>query len=150
MKIYFCPVCGFRSPAYRYKSECPDCHCISTTMESKHDREFYFEEALRIYNNENAFNRVLNEQEIFINPYFNPNARDKAWKEFDEKCGVNEPSIAPPIENLTQNVPTCPTCHSTNVKKISFAKGYLHWRAFGLFSKTARSQWECKNCGNKW
>ena len=49
----------------------------------------------------------------------------------------------------TGNLPTCPTCHSTNVKKISFAKGYLHWRAFGLFSKTARSQWECKNCGTK-
>lgn len=51
---------------------------------------------------------------------------------------------------ITLNVPTCPTCHSVNVQKISFVKGYTHWRAFGLFSKTARSQFECNNCGYKW
>lgn len=50
----------------------------------------------------------------------------------------------------TGNIPTCPTCGSVAVKKISLAKGYLHWRAFGLLSKTARSQFECKNCGYKW
>ena len=49
-----------------------------------------------------------------------------------------------------KNIPRCPTCQSTNIKKISFAKGYLHWRMLGVFSKTAMSQWECKSCGHKW
>lgn len=46
--------------------------------------------------------------------------------------------------------PHCPTCGSTNIKKLSTTKRITHGAMFGLFSKTARSQWECKNCGNKW
>lgn len=45
--------------------------------------------------------------------------------------------------------PRCPLCRSTNIQKISTAKRIVHGYAFGLFSNTARSQWECKNCGNK-
>ena len=36
-----------------------------------------------------------------------------------------------------QNKPKCPTCNSTNISSISKVSGAL---AFGLFSKTARSQ----------
>ncbi|MEY8339467.1 hypothetical protein AALB16_15860 [Lachnospiraceae bacterium 62-35] len=46
----------------------------------------------------------------------------------------------------TNNVLKCPTCNSTKVKRISgTAKA-----AFGIFSKTARSQFKCENCGYKW
>lgn len=53
--------------------------------------------------------------------------------------------------NKTQPVytPKCPLCGSPNIKQISDIKKTTHALAFGLFSKTARSQWECKNCGNK-
>lgn len=49
-----------------------------------------------------------------------------------------------------QNIPKCPTCGSTNISKISGIKRAVLGYAFGLFSKTARSQFECKNCGYKW
>lgn len=49
-----------------------------------------------------------------------------------------------------KNVPKCPTCQSTNIKKISSAKRSLHAFAFGVFNKTAQSQFECGNCGYKW
>lgn len=48
------------------------------------------------------------------------------------------------------NQPTCPTCHSTNVVKISDVKRAVHGIAWGFLSKTAFSQFECKNCGYKW
>ena len=48
------------------------------------------------------------------------------------------------------NVPKCPTCGSTNIRKISASRKMLGAIGFGLLSKTARSQWECSNCGNKW
>lgn len=47
-------------------------------------------------------------------------------------------------------LPKCPMCSSTNINKIGTGKKIVHGAAFGLFSKTARSQWECHNCGNKW
>lgn len=48
-----------------------------------------------------------------------------------------------------QNLPRCPVCQSTNLKKISTAAKVASGFAFGLFSTTARSQFECKNCGYK-
>ena len=47
------------------------------------------------------------------------------------------------------NLPTCPTCGSTNVQKISGLSRAAHGYMFGLFSKTAKSQFCCKNCGYK-
>ena len=51
---------------------------------------------------------------------------------------------------VAENIPKCPTCHSTNISKISGTKKAIHGIAFGLLSKTATSQFECKNCGYKW
>ena len=48
------------------------------------------------------------------------------------------------------NKPKCPTCSSTNVKKISGIAKLAGAAMFGLFSKTARSQFKCENCGYKW
>lgn len=49
-----------------------------------------------------------------------------------------------------QNKPKCPTCNSTKVKRISGTAKVVGAVAFGLFSKTARSQFKCENCGYKW
>lgn len=59
-------------------------------------------------------------------------------------------SILAKAEQQNKYVPHCPTCGSANIKKLSTTKRITHGAMFGLFSKTARSQWECKNCGNKW
>lgn len=45
--------------------------------------------------------------------------------------------------------PHCPTCGSTNIKKISTSAKVAGAVAFGLFSKTAKSQFVCNNCGFK-
>ena len=73
--------------------------------------------------------------------------------EFGEcmNCGkmtYNKPlETTPPTNNTTIK---CPTCNSTNVQKLSATKRTAHGLMFGLFSKTARSQFGCKNCGYKW
>lgn len=62
---------------------------------------------------------------------------------------VKEREVA---KGLTQSshTPKCPTCGSTNIQKISVTKKAAGAIGFGLFSKTAKSQFECKNCGYKW
>lgn len=61
------------------------------------------------------------------------------------KCGCRL------IEKIPNNTytPKCPVCGSPNISKLSTLKRGAYGAAFGLFSKTARSQWECLNCGNK-
>lgn len=49
-----------------------------------------------------------------------------------------------------QNQPKCPTCGSTNIQKISATRKAMGAIGFGLFSKTARSQYECLDCKYKW
>lgn len=44
----------------------------------------------------------------------------------------------------------CPTCHSFNVEKISVVDKAFGAATLGLLSKTAKSQFRCKNCGYKW
>ena len=48
------------------------------------------------------------------------------------------------------HIPKCPTCSSTNIEKISSFDKAAGAVMFGLFSKTARSQFKCRNCGYKW
>lgn len=48
------------------------------------------------------------------------------------------------------NVPKCPTCSSTKITKISTTSKVAGAAMFGLFSKTARSQFKCNSCGYKW
>ena len=48
------------------------------------------------------------------------------------------------------NILRCPTCGSIKVKKISATSKVIGASMFGLFSKTARSQFKCEQCGYKW
>ena len=53
-------------------------------------------------------------------------------------------------QKTNQNIPKCPTCGSSNIKKISTASKIAGATMFGLFSRTAKSQFKCENCGYKW
>ena len=48
------------------------------------------------------------------------------------------------------NIPKCPTCGSNNIEKISSFNKAAGAVMFGVLSKTARSQFKCRNCGYKW
>lgn len=47
------------------------------------------------------------------------------------------------------NIPKCPTCGSTNIKKISGGKRWLSVGTVGLASSSIGKSMECKNCGYK-
>lgn len=49
-----------------------------------------------------------------------------------------------------QNIPHCPTCGSTDIKKISTTNRLISVAAFGLASSKIGKQFECKKCGYKW
>lgn len=48
------------------------------------------------------------------------------------------------------HVPKCPTCGSHNIEQLGPGTRIAAGLMFGLFSKTARSQFHCKDCGYKW
>ena len=53
------------------------------------------------------------------------------------------------FRNGGQNIPKCPTCGSTNIKRISGTKRWLTTGLFGLASSDIGKTMVCKNCGYK-
>ena len=50
----------------------------------------------------------------------------------------------------TTNTTKCPTCGSTNVKKISGGKRWVTTGLFGLASSNVGKTMQCDSCGAKW
>lgn len=50
----------------------------------------------------------------------------------------------------TQNIPKCPTCGSTNIRKIKAGDRTASIIGFGIFSRKANKTWKCENCGHLW
>lgn len=48
------------------------------------------------------------------------------------------------------NKPHCPTCNSTNVKKISGLSKAGSVAMWGIFSQKVKKQMHCNNCGYEW
>lgn len=49
-----------------------------------------------------------------------------------------------------QNIPKCPTCSSTNIKKVSGTSKAVSVAMFGLLSQKVKKQFQCNNCGYEW
>lgn len=84
------------------------------------------------------------------------------WCELSEQYGTKENN--PAISDLTPqqiaqanaqaqellNKPKCPTCGSTNIKKIGGIERGASIAAFGIFSKKINKTFKCCNCGYTW
>ena len=148
--FYYCPVCG--TTLYFKTDHCRYCKSGLPYHESKRNAEYYKEKAMQLYKDSRKWEDVLYNEEIKRNPIFElqmyeyaktKEASDSAFDQFNNEFRQKR-------ELQNENVPKCPTCNSSNIKKISGMKRSIHGYAFGLFSKTATSQFECNNCGYKW
>lgn len=50
----------------------------------------------------------------------------------------------------TVNIPKCPTCGSTRIKKLSMTRRVVSVGMLGMASRSAMKTFACKNCGYKW
>lgn len=48
------------------------------------------------------------------------------------------------------NKPKCPTCNSSNLKKISLTSKAVNTAVFGIFGTKRHKQFHCNNCGYEW
>lgn len=144
--FYLCPHCAAR--VNQFFVNCPNCHSRISPIQSENERQYYYEESIKLYNDSSKWEKLLIE-ELKNNPLYigdkvkSTNYQEEYNKEVNRLFQHNQ-------QKQQLNVPKCPTCNSTNISKIGGLNRALHGYAFGLFSKTARSQFECKNCGYKW
>ena len=133
-EIMYCKNCDQILPwATEYEIECNRCHAKHSTinlvitakewgkiLDISRDREFLL-----------AMDKLKREDIV----------------EFNLKLAQMS-GTTPPTEQ--SNVPKCPTCGSTNIKKISATKRYVSTGLFGLASSDLGHTQQCVDCGTKW
>lgn len=88
---------------------------------------------------------------------FNNRDKIKAQKsaEYERDMAIGDAirhgaDIKTAFRNGGQNMPKCPTCGSTNIRKMGgVERGASIW-AFGIFSKKINKTFKCGNCGYTW
>ena len=55
-----------------------------------------------------------------------------------------------PVEYGNSSSAKCPTCQSTNIRKISGLESGASIAMFGLFSRKINKSFKCNNCGYTW
>ena len=143
--IYICPTCGNGLSKTNAEKDCYICkYCNNQLIKINMDMHKYME--LCEYD---KFNKKENTKTL-AKKYGGDQFSEEAYE--DRIRTVKRENSARQSTQTTQpsNVPHCPTCGSTNIKKISATSKVVGAGLFGLFSKTARSQFECKDCGYKW
>lgn len=178
--ICCCPICGseLAHKIEIYPFDCWDCGgSRKTTKEerkqyntlnrriafkyiSQQPKAYYEQLSTHQYGDSSHWKEIFVEQELSKNPMFDRNKylcscqrqaeRDRRIAERNARQAYREahPEEFKPAPPKPQ--PKCPTCGSTNIRKISDLRRGIHGVAWGLLSTTARSQFECKNCGYKW
>lgn len=54
------------------------------------------------------------------------------------------------IIDKSKNIPKCPTCQSTNIRKIGSGERVASVVGLGLFSRKINKTWMCNNCKHTW
>lgn len=109
----------------------------------------------------------LNEASIYIQNNFNCN-EDIAKKTLilykEQIYDKIKKAIADAVSSLTPqqiaynnmvareslNKPKCPTCQSTNLKKITATSKIVNTAMFGIFGTKRHKTFHCNNCGYEW
>ena len=158
--FYFCPKCGeVTDPTITKLKFCLYCETeLDPPMQSIHEKSYYSRVAEERFppsekghcGNTGRFRKkeILLE-EISQNPLFDKELCEKRLQKETERYLESKREGYTAL-NRNINTPKCPTCQSTNIRKISTASKVTGAAMFGLFSKTARSQFCCNNCGYKW
>ena len=51
---------------------------------------------------------------------------------------------------IYSNLPSCPTCHSKDIRRITSGEKVVNAAMFGIWGTKRRQQFQCNNCGYRW
>ena len=162
-QYYVCPRCGtvdeFSSNTINSCIFCDYNETIIVTEDEYTKLYDYFKKASPSEQDDLLNTKVeatLRQKYTYKSPFFDKEYNEKRKKYESTKnkavrehirfnSGVTLNDIKQP-----QSLPHCPTCNSTNVKKISAGAKAVSVGLFGIFSQKVKRQFHCNNCGYEW
>ncbi len=133
--FYVCPQCSTLTGDL--SNEKVNCHFCHTPMI---ETEVIYKDAF----SNKEIRQSLKEKYAYSNPLYN----EELDKQIREQVRKEVDNIKPASQN--SNVPKCPTCGSTDIKRISTANRAVSIGLFGLLSGKIGKNYECRNCKAKW
>ena len=168
MTKYVCPVCGNRNRSDDRFPICDFCGCEDVIIltddeisEIQNDIRKLPEKAQQKYLTEEPKSdfykmgimttEYIRQKYVFNDPRFSKskfNERErKEEKDYQEFKEQSKRDVAAYYGHPTI---TCPTCGSTNTKKISNLSKAASVGLFGIFSQKVKHQFHCNSCGYEW
>lgn len=137
-KVEICPKCGRFSEGALYYLKCD--YCGSTMAQT----DLTMDEWISVLMKKDAFSFV----EDMANKYGNNQFSEEM---FNTRMGHNRSNSHTGEQKKEEtNVPKCPTCGSTKIRKISGTKKAASILGFGILSNNIGKTYECLNCKYKW
>ena len=161
-QILYCPKCGwieYPSPFQQSDNYCEVCGHDLLIANDKYDLNL--KNYMNGININTGINLKQNQQRLFEevikpNPEFDPDLyarKDEIIKQKQEQ-EMNEfrrqTGGASWVDDKIGYKPKCPTCSSTNIRKIGTGERAVSILGLGLFSKKINKTWKCNNCGHTW
>lgn len=154
MKAYICLNCAFSTIIKNRFDKCPICNNEFTQLTNKESKVFL---------NLNGDQRIQWVEGKIGHPIpyelnkLRENYKNKKWQEIEQQK-EDEQSMrlnaalerGKKIIEEQSNIPKCPTCGSSNIKKISGTSKAVSVAMFGLLSQKVKKQFHCNNCGYEW
>lgn len=147
--ICYCKKCG-RIAQNNWGDENYKCDCCKTTMLPVPKE--YLLEGFDIAFKDKETENLLIEELVKTSPEFDQYLFDhrdeilaKQSAEFNAKMAHGKAVL-----EEASRVPKCPTCQSTNIRKMGGVERGASIAAFGIFSKKINKTFKCGNCGYTW
>ena len=165
-KYLCCPVCG----EIKDNHSIPECEWCDNNVEfmifeseidwnSKHTAEegIFFQRELNKFKKDIVYKNPLYNKKIAgtakkrLDEYYkkkNEETRAERDRKYQEYLATRRPTRTKPSANL----PKCPTCGTTDIKRISNSAKAVNTAIFGIFGTKRHYQFECQNpkCKYKW
>ena len=138
-KIYLCPICGAtytNTDARNNEHVCKFCNkeLIKINMTLKENTDFLIMDGTT----------VKDQTRILANKFGGFQFSEKAYENIMNIVNNKKQSTTQP------STPHCPTCNSTNIRKIGTGERAVSIIGLGLFSHKINKTWKCNDCGHTW
>lgn len=162
MSLLKCPECN--NGVSEYAEKCPVCGCPINIIKKNYDiNSIKYSVKIKAYPNNNKIEIVSKVMKItsfkiaqakdIVDNYkiikYNITFQEAEHIKQEIEVFGGEVDIIPYTKEQA-SLPKCPTCHSTNIEKISTGKKIKGSLLFGVLSSDVRNTMHCKNCGAKW
>lgn len=101
------------------------------------------------FTSDSPSDEALREKYVYNNEHFSKKAYNDML-EYDRKECKRLQEYWDTAGRSEQPKPKCPTCGSTDLRKVSVGAKAVSVGLFGIFSQKVKKTWHCNSCGYEW